>query len=105
MTAPKEPHNPFYFLLLAASILFVATALAYGVVPLLEEQMPPGEQATPRTAFGEALRADGHWWLMYEVAAMTLFALLSMGLDRLRSLQKPPSPGTIPSSQDDSTSP
>jgi hypothetical protein len=104
MTAPKEPRNPFYFLLLAASILFVATALAYGVVPLLEEQMPAGGQATPHTAFGEALRTDGHWWLMIEVAAMTLFALLSMGLDRLRSLQKPPSAGTIPSAHDDSTS-
>src|SRR5262245_37549146 len=98
MTTPREPHNPFYFLLLAASVRFVATALAYGVVPQLEEQMPAGGQPAPRTAFGEALRADGHWWLMAEVAAMTLFALLSMGLDRLRSLQKPPSAGTIPSS-------
>jgi hypothetical protein len=104
MTPPKEPHNPFYFLLLAASILFVATALAYGVVPLLEEQMQAGGQATPHTAFGEALRNDGHWWLLGEVAVMALFALLSMGLDRLRSLQKPPSAGTIPPSPDDSTS-
>jgi hypothetical protein len=104
MTAPKEPRNPFYFLLLAASILFVATALGYGVVPLLDEQMQARGQATPHTAFGEALRADGHWWLLYEVAAMALFALLSMGLDRLRSLQKPPSAVTIPPSPDNSTS-
>jgi hypothetical protein len=35
---------------------------------------------------------------------MTLFALLSMGLDRLRTLQKPPLAGTIPPSQDPDTS-
>src|SRR5436853_631937 len=33
-----EPRNPFYFLLLAASLLFVVTALAYAVVPVLEEK-------------------------------------------------------------------
>ena len=105
MTAPKEPHNPFYFLLLAASILFVATALAYGVVPLLEEQMQASGQATPHSPFGEALRTNGHWWLMVEVAAMALFALLSMGLDRLRTLQQPPSGGTSPPSERGDTSP
>jgi hypothetical protein len=96
MNTPKEPHNPFYFLLLAASILFVATALAYGVVPHLEEQMQANGQATPHSALSEALRSNGHWWLMGEVAVMALFALLSMGLDRLRSLQKPLSVGTSP---------
>jgi hypothetical protein len=105
MTAPKEPTNPFYFLLLAASILFVATALGYGIVPLLEEQMPAGGQATPHTAFGEALRRDGDWWLLYEVAAMAVFALLSMGLDRLRSWQKPPAVGASSSAEGDGTSP
>jgi hypothetical protein len=41
---PSEPHNPFYLLLLVASVLFVATALGYGVVPVLEEK----SRATPR---------------------------------------------------------
>jgi hypothetical protein len=104
MIAPKEPRNPFYFLLLAASILFVATALAYGVLPQMDEPTSAGVPTRPHTAFGEALRSDGHWWLLAEVAAMAFFALLSMALDRLRSLQKAPPAGTIPSSQDPSTS-
>ena len=101
----REPHNPFYLLLLLASLLFVVTALAYGVVPVLEEKAAAAGQPPPPSAFRDALRADGWKWLLYEVAAMTLFGLLSMGLDRLRTLQKPPPAGTIPPSQDPSTSP
>ena len=67
--------------------------------------MQASGQATPHSPFAEALRTDGSWWLMVEVAVMALFALLSMGLDRLRTLQKPPPEGTIPPSQDPSTSP
>src|SRR6202044_591305 len=33
-----EPRNPFYLLLLAVSFLFVITALAYAVVPTLEDK-------------------------------------------------------------------
>jgi len=36
--ATTEPRNPFYLLLLLVSVLFVVTALAYGVVPVLEEK-------------------------------------------------------------------
>ena len=36
--ANSEPRNPFYPLLLLASLLFVITALAYAVVPTLEEK-------------------------------------------------------------------
>ena len=47
-------------------------------------------------AIRDALRAEGWKWLLYEVAAMIVFSLLSMGLDRLRSLQKEKAAATIP---------
>ena len=84
----SEPRNPFYLLLLLASLLFVATALAYALVPSLEEKAIEAGQAPPQSAFRDALRTDGLQWLLYELSAMILFAALSMGLDRLRSLKK-----------------
>jgi hypothetical protein len=84
----SEPHNPFYLLLLLASVLFAATALAYALVPSLEEKAVEAGQVPPQSAFRDALRTDGWKWLLYEVGAMILFGVLSMGLDRLRSLKK-----------------
>ncbi len=83
-----EPRNLFYFLLLLASVLFIVTALAYGVIPVLEQKAADAGQIPPPSAFRSALRADGWKWLLYELAAMMIFGILSMGLDRLRSLQK-----------------
>ena len=84
----SEPRNPFYLLLLIASVLFVATALAYALVPSLEHKARDAGQAPPPSPFRDALREDGPRWLFYELGAMVAFGLLSMGLDRLRSLQK-----------------
>ena len=44
----SEPRNPFYLLLLIASFVFVATALAYGVIPLMEEKAAQAGQPPPR---------------------------------------------------------
>lgn len=104
MSAPTEPRNPFYLLLLLASLLFVATALAYGVVPVLEEKAAEAGQVPPPSAFRDALRADGWKWLLWELGAMAVCALLSMGLDRLRSLQKQRAEGRMPPSGDESHS-
>jgi hypothetical protein len=95
MSAP-QPRNPFYFLLMGVSMLFVLTALAYGVVPVLEEKAAAAGNPPPPSFFRDALRADGWQWLLYEVAAMIVLSLLCMGLDRLRSLQNPPPPTTMP---------
>ncbi len=94
----SEPRNPFYFLLLLASLLFVVTALAYVFIPILEQQATQAGTPPPPSPLRDALRADGWLWLLYEVGAMVLFGLLSMGLDRLRSLQKERSERTIPPS-------
>lgn len=83
-----EPKNPFYFLLLLAGLAFTVTALAYAVVPTIEQRAIDAGQPPPPSAFRDALRADGWKWLLAELAALTIFGLLSMVLDRLRSLQK-----------------
>ena|SRR5258708_23273511 len=90
-----EPRNPFYLLLLVFSLIFVATALAYGVVPILVESGRQAGQAPVPLPFSDALRADGWKWLLFELLAMVLFALLSMGLDRLRTLKKQRQANTI----------
>src|SRR4051812_8356140 len=95
-----EPRNPFYLLLMLASLLFVVTALAYAVVPALEQKAIEAGQQPPPSPFRDELRADGWKWLLYEVAAMIVFSLLSMGLDRLRTLQKQRAAATIPPSDD-----
>src|SRR5438477_11254491 len=94
-----EPKNPFYFLLLLAGLAFTVTALAYAVVPTLEQKAIDAGQPPPPSAFRDALRADGWKWLLAELAALTVFGLLSMALDRLRSLQKERAATTMPASE------
>ena len=102
---PSEPRNPFYVLLLVASLLFVVTALAYAVVPTLEDKAARAGQVPPPSPLRDALREDGWRWLLYEVAAMVLFGLLSMGLDRLRRLQKERAAATMPRADETTPSP
>jgi len=96
----REPRNPFYILLLLSSMLFVVTALAYGVVPLLEQKAAEAGQPPPPSPFRKSLHTDGWIWLLGEVAAMIVLSVLSMGLDRLRSLQKERAAATMLPSQD-----
>lgn len=90
-----EPRNPFYLLLLLASLAFVLTALAYAVVPVLEQKATLAGHPPPPSAWRETLRAEGWKWLLLELAAMMVFGVLSMVLDRLRSLKKDAPPPTI----------
>jgi hypothetical protein len=94
-TAP-EPRNPLYLLLLLAGLVFVVTALAYAVVPTLEQKAIDAGQAPPPSPFRDALRADGWRWLLCEVGVLIVLGLASMALDRLRALQKERREGTIP---------
>ena len=79
-----EPRNPFYLLLLLSSFAFIATALAYAVVPVLEQKAIDAGQDPPPSPFRDSLRVDGWKWLLVQVALMIVFGLLSMGLDRYR---------------------
>jgi len=98
----SEPRNPFYLLLMLASVLFVATALAIAVVPTLENKAREAGQAPPPSPFRDALRGEaGSRWLLYEVGAIVVFGVLSMALDRLRTLKKQRAAVTIPPSGDE----
>jgi hypothetical protein len=59
----------------------------------------------PASALRDYLRDNGGTWLLYEVAAMIVLGLLSMGLDRLRRLQKERQAATIGSSNEPIHSP
>ncbi len=83
-----EPRNPFYFLLLLASLVFVLTALAYAVVPVLEEKALQAGEIPPPSPFRDNLRVDGWKWLLAEVAVMIVAGVASMALDRIRSLRR-----------------
>jgi hypothetical protein len=93
MDADREPRNPFYIALLIISLVFVLTALAYAVVPELEKHARAAGEEPPPSPFRDSLREDGWKWLLFEVAAMVVVGLLSMGLDRWRRYKlerKPP---------------
>ncbi|HEY7157127.1 MAG TPA: hypothetical protein VH575_24430 [Gemmataceae bacterium] len=104
MTA-TEPRNPLYMLLLLASLLFVVTALAYAVVPVLEEKAADAGQPPPPSAFRDALRKDGWRWLLYEVGAVVVLSVASMTVDRLRTLKKQRAAVTISPPKEEKPSP
>ena len=88
MAQSSEPRNPFYLSLLVISLSFVLTALAYAVVPVLEQKAREAGEEPPPSPFRDALREDGWKWLLYEVAAMIVFGLASMALDRWRRFRQ-----------------
>jgi hypothetical protein len=100
MTKSTEPHNPFYLLLLLASLLFVVTVLAYLFLPILAEKATLAGDPPPPSEFREKLEKDGWRWLLYEVGAMIVLGLASMGLDRFRRLQKERASATISQAND-----
>ena len=106
-SSPPEPRNPLYLLLLLASLLFVVTALAYAIVPLVEDKALERGVVPPPSAVRAALRKEGGKWLLYELAGMVVLGLASMGLDRhrLRRLQKTPAEGRMSANPDVSPSP
>jgi hypothetical protein len=105
LMSTTEPRNPFYILLLLASFLFVLTALGVAVVPLLMDKAQQAGGDVPAEGFHQVLKRDGVWWLLYQVAGIIVLAVLSMGLDRLRSLKKERAAGTIPPSTTNPSSP
>jgi hypothetical protein len=88
-----EARNPFYILLLVAGLLFVVTALMLTVDLFLEMKT---SQVQPLTPFREYLRSDGWQLLLYELGAVVVLAVASMGLDRFRRLQNDRAAATIP---------
>ena len=76
--ASPEPRNPFYLLLLITSLAFIVTALAYAIVPVLEQKARDMGQDPPPSPFRDSLRVDGWKWLLVEVAIMVVFVSVVM---------------------------
>ena len=89
-TAKTEPRNPFYILLIIVCLAFVLTALAFAVVPVLEQKAAEAGQTPPPSPLRDSLREDGWLWLICQGLAILILALLSMGLDRWRRWRNPP---------------
>jgi hypothetical protein len=83
-----EPRNPLYLLLLLVGVVFSVTAVAYAVVPVLEQKAAAAGQPAPPSPLRATLRARGGTWLLYELGALVALGLASMWLDHRRSLQK-----------------
>jgi hypothetical protein len=94
MSVPEEPRNPLYLLLLLIGVVFILTALAYAVVPALEDKAREMGTVPPASPLRDALRRDGWKWILGEVAALVVVGLASMGLDRYRRWRREQSPPT-----------
>jgi hypothetical protein len=70
-------------------LVFVVTALAYALVPVLEQKAIDAGNPPPPSAWRDALRADGWRWLLLELLVLSVVAIASMLWDRLRGLQNP----------------
>src|SRR5579871_412410 len=85
----REPRNPFYILLIIAGFAFVMTALAYALVPVLEQKAREAGSPPPPSPLRDSLRNDGWIWLLAEAAIIAVLSLASMGYDRwLRTLKE-----------------
>jgi formate hydrogenlyase subunit 3/multisubunit Na+/H+ antiporter MnhD subunit len=84
MTEPSEPRNWFFTLLIPASVLFIITALALAIIPVLEEKAAQAGMEAPPSEFRTALRADGWKWLLVQLAAVVGLSLAAMLWDRIR---------------------
>jgi hypothetical protein len=88
VSSPSEPRNPLYLLLLVVGLVFVVTALAYALVPVLEQKAIDAGNPPPPSPWRDALREDGWRWLLLELLVLSVVAIASMVQDRLRGLQK-----------------
>jgi hypothetical protein len=105
MSSSTEPRNPLYLLLLVAGLVFVMTALAYAVIPVLEQKAIDAGEPPPPSAIRDALRAEGWKWLLYELAILIGLGVASMVWDWRRGLQTARTGSTIPDEQHPAPSP
>lgn len=82
MAESTEPRNWFFTLLIPASVLFIITALALAVVPVLEDKAAQAGMNASPSAFRTALREDGWIWLLIEVGVVIVLAVAAMIWDR-----------------------
>jgi hypothetical protein len=105
---PSEPRNPLYLLLLLVGVLFCVTALAYAVLPVLEEKAKEAGGDVPPSPFRKSVTENGGVWLLMETAALIVLGLASMAVDHYRRIraekaaatpEAPPSESAKPASE------
>lgn len=89
MTSPKPRRNWFFTMLVPASVLFAVTAVAVAVVPAMEDRAAELGNPAPPSAFRTALREDGIWWLVAEVALVIVLSVAAMVFDDRGPLPQP----------------
>src|SRR5262245_53054193 len=104
MSLPAS-RNPLHLLLLIVGVVFVGTALAYAIIPVLEQKATDAGEPPPPSEFRDMLRTDGWRWLLFEAAILLVLGLASIIYDHLRGLQKAPKANTIPPEQPPGPSP
>ena len=105
MPSAPEPRNPLYILLLVVGVLFAVTAFSYAIMPMLEQKALEAGQTLPPSPFRETLRAYGGIALLVELAVVVVLSIASMVWDRLRTLKKERTQGTIPPTKVEERSP
>lgn len=83
--SPRESRNWFYTLLVPVSVVFAVTAIAYAIIPTLEDRaVQAGTTPLPST-FRDALREDGWWWLLIQAAGVVTLSIAAMLRDAMRT--------------------
>jgi hypothetical protein len=84
MAKPKEPFNPFYPVLVAAGIVFLITACAYGVMAFRDVRAAASMETTPN-ALMLLMQDHGGKLLGGELVVLALSSFAAMGVDQYRS--------------------
>jgi hypothetical protein len=79
---PREPRNWFFTLLVPAGVVFVITAIALAVIPVLEDRAVRAGSTPPPSIIRDALREDGWWWILIEVGVVIALSIMAMIWDR-----------------------
>lgn len=95
MTAPSRKRevfaNPFFVVLMIASVVFVFTVLAYLISPSVLEPDPAQPLPTARsTAMAEWIDRNAPWLLAVEFVIMLVAGVVAMLTDRWFSPTKKP---------------
>ena len=72
-------------MLVPAGVVFVITALAYAIIPTLEDRAAAGGNVPPPSAVREALRENGWWWLLIQAGVLVILSIAAMVSDARRT--------------------
>lgn len=79
---PAEPRNWFFTGVQIVGVVFIITALAYAVVPVLEDKLAESGVDVPPSPLPTALRKHGWIWLLVQVGLLAVLSFAAMAYDR-----------------------